>query len=401
MAQAAGRAVPKIGPLKQRGLQVLRTGKGGGKAKAGYLTGALLGTAGGVALGTAVTNSGPRRHRGFAKRDQSASTFLGSGLQGTKDALQARGANLREKKPHGTYVVPLAVGTGAAAAGSHGTHAAFHALDRARKVKGLSPSKLRTPAAAVAGATLAIGSFPVSNKLLHHTNPGYKVTATGVVRTKKPPVLPSSKASQHEGRSSRGADAGAFRRAVVGKMSDPSEVHVNTTGPLVLKKRKAPVAKLFGKPHGAGMTREETLHQIHAKRRKLVTDTASTGLGVAGVGLLAARHAPRLAHVAPKLERAAVHTAIARGGVAAVGGVQGVRVTRRDLHAQERALKVPVMKSKPKPKLRPENVAKMLWMDVNKATGLSLRPVTRASFIKPQRLAGGIIRQTRVKASVA
>jgi hypothetical protein len=94
------------------------------------------------------------------------------------------------------------------------------------------------------------------------------------------------------------------------------------------------------------MDREQTLRQIKAKRRKLTTDTATTGLGLAGVGLLAGKHVPKIAARHPNLERHALGTAIASGGVGAVGGVQGIRISRRDLRAQEHALKVSKMGEK-------------------------------------------------------
>jgi len=375
LAQAAGNKPPKLGPFVVRGAQVVRDTPGSGRAKLLYGAGSALGLAGGAALGSAATNSGPKRRRqvvepaSVIKLDDSAKTFLGSGLQGTKDAMHSKGKNLTEKKPVGAIGINLGVGTGAAAAGAHGTHALFHRLDAKRALKGIKPSILRHPATAVAGTALAIGSIPLSNKIVQHHYPEYKVTPFGVKRAKKAPVRPSSKANVLEGRANHGGDARAFRSQLVGK--------------------------LLSQPKAPGMDREQTIRQVKAKRRKLRTDATNTVLGTAGVGLLAAKHVPTIAIKFPNLEHHALSTAIAGGGVGAVGGIQGYRITHRDLKAQEKSLKISKYERhmqlpyrlNPEPEMLPMRVvAKAAWGMPPVPKPLVLKP----SYIRQQRTTLGI-----------
>jgi hypothetical protein len=490
---------------------------GSGKGRLIYGAGALAGLVGAPAVGVAVTGAVPRRHREVIKVD-SAQTFIGAGLQGTTDAIKTKGRNLKEKTPLGARVVPLAVGAGAGAGGSKLAHAAF---DHMRV-----GAKLRHPAAAVAGVLGAAASLPVSNRVLRRTNPGYVVTPTGVKRAKKPIVRPSTRASLHEGRASRGADPRGFRRQIVGK-SDPTDLHVQKPlsrkyagygldhkhkralvyaagglpvvgsfaaastaarlappeqrrkayasqlggagggkaagavaggGAAILAARHSPgvqrgaerlqskinssqaktgsfvrtkspaagramdasaelkggvhrAAAALARPHkqppgrvgravgsfkalpkpvrtaaalgaygggvlgGAvggfkgyghalkiedrrnaairkslftinrtvvapsGMNYNEGKAQLRDKKRKLRTDVANTALGISGVGLLAGKHIPKVAAKFPHLERAATHTAIASGGVSAVGNVTGIRLQRRDIRANEKQMR--------------------------------------------------------------
>jgi hypothetical protein len=304
-----GKPEPHVGPLKFKGMQVLRVpkGPGRGKARALFAAGSVLGLAGTAPLGAAMTNRLPARHR-VDKKD-SANTFVGSGLQGTRDALKQRAKTAHGQTSPKAYAAATGVGLGAGALGSQAAHLAFNRHDAARHAAHLAPSKLRHGGVGLAGTLALTASLPVANKVLHHVSPGYTATPYGVKRAKTAPVKPSTKAAIYEGRASRGADARTFRHQVVGKALD----------------------------------RDAQVKQYRARRRKLTTDAATTGLGLAGVGLLAAKHVPTFAATHPNLERHAIGTAIASGGVGALGGVQGIRIQRRDLEAQRKQLRVSKM----------------------------------------------------------
>jgi hypothetical protein len=103
------------------------------------------------------------------------------------------------------------------------------------------------------------------------------------------------------------------------------------------------IAKLAPSP---GQNQREQRDLLRRKKRSLGISMAATGIGTAGVGLLAARelgpHLPKIgpkiiAH-APKLERAGVSTALAGGGIGAYQGASAARTQRRELAAQSRAL---------------------------------------------------------------
>lgn len=330
--QIHGGEAPKIGPIKAKGAQILRArGKGTGKARALYAGGAALGLVGAPALGTALTNTGPRLHRepkptGWHRlfKADSSNSFIGAGIQGTRAAVTSRGQNLREKKPAKAYLAAYGPGAVAGFGANKLAHAAF---DVGRK-----GSRLRHPVSAVAAAAGVAAALPASSKLVGRVSPGYEATATGVRRKKTAPVRPSTKASINEGRANHGGNPHAFRHAIVGKSNpDMADLHV----PIVLKpRRKRKISKWHSGEH------DDQVKMLRAKQRKAVLDAGSTTAGLAGLTLLAAPKLKRLAPHAAKIERAAFKTGVTGGGIAAVSGIQGARINRRDLKRQAQVLGV-------------------------------------------------------------
>lgn len=388
-----GKPEPKLGPFRLKGLQVARAARlpGSGKAKALYGLGSAMGLVGTPALAVAVAN--PKRKDLYAKRDDRDKGFLASGLKGTESALRQRAESTRQIKdtPKGVYGLTLGVSGGAAIGGSQLAHHAFNRLRPA--------SKLRHPATAIAGiATGATVGRTVSNKLLRNTD--YVMTPTGVRRKRAKPVPPSSKAMSFEGRTSHGADPRAYRMQTVGK-NDPGGSDLHVPGVLMLKKRKQRVAKLQAAP---GMTPEQTQAQLKARRRAYRVNAVAGGLGATGAALLVA---PRIHHFAPhaaKIERAAFRTAVAGGGVGALNTAQGVRIQRRDVKAQEKALRVTkalVVPGKYAEDPLPVSVlAKAAW-GPQVPTGLLRPKVPRESYVATRRYAGGVLKPMRVKAAMA
>lgn len=400
-----GKPEPRLGKIKFKGLQVARIPKavGRGKARALYGAGTALGLAGAPAVGVALSGHVPARRGRVDKADRSAKTFLGSGLQGTKDAAVNRAENIKARKPAKATAVASGVTLGAGALGSLAAHRGFDRLARA----GSKAVKLRPSGTAIAGTLAGAASYGVANRALKHTGAGeYQVTPSGVKRKRKAPV-PASRMAQHiEGRSSHGADARAFRSQVVGK-NDPggSDIHVPGT-----MSRVRPL-KNFGntkkltvkKSVNPGMTREQSVRQLQARKHKLHTDAVTTGLGMAGVGLLAARHIPKIAVKHPNLEHHALTTAIASGGVGAVGGIQGLRINRRDVKAQEKALSkawlVPAILTGDEA-LPIQQVAKASW-GPQIPRGLIKPKTMRQSYVATRRYAGGTLKAARVSEAIA
>lgn len=173
------------------------------------------------------------------------------------------------------------------------------------------------------------------------------------------------------------------------KMNDQSEVHVpgmlQATGrkrlrmltPYEMKHAKGRVKKFDN-----GYTAEQARRQLKRKKHKLVADVASTGLGLGGLALLGASHHSsglKAAHRA-SLARAAGTSAVLGGGVAGINGIQGIKISRNDIKAQEKVLK-----------------------PVGKAFGVPRVPRVpgfRSSYLQTRRLRNGTLKAVRVNGGV-
>lgn len=87
-------------------------------------------------------------------------------------------------------------------------------------------------------------------------------------------------------------------------------------------------------------TKRQQAQQLRRKQRAVATGALATTAGLAGTGLLVARHAPGVAarFGGSRLERAAINTSIAGGGIGAVNGIQNQRIARRDIKQQRHEL---------------------------------------------------------------
>jgi hypothetical protein len=88
-------------------------------------------------------------------------------------------------------------------------------------------------------------------------------------------------------------------------------------------------------------TKRQQVQQLKRKQHAMATAALATTAGLAGTGLLVARHTPRIsAKLGGHLERAAIHTSIAGGGIGAYNGIQNQRINRRDISQQRHDLGV-------------------------------------------------------------
>jgi hypothetical protein len=408
----ADKPAPKIGPFEQKSWQLGRLGKkpGRGKARALYAAGTLLGTAGAVPLGAALTNKLPARQR-VAKRD--AQTFVGAGYQGTRDSLKTKVRHVKTQQTSPkAYAAAAGVGAGAGALGSLAAHQGFDLHDKARALKGLKGSRLRSAGVGIAGATALTASLPVANKVLRHVSPEYKVSPYGVTRAKKAPVRPSSKASINEGRASRGADPRMFRSQVVGKSLPTHAIHPSFG--------KVRVLHQHSKDHFMVLTKRDDKRLVHrdmltftnkvskaapltlkpkeqkqlagTKRKSANLSTLGGAISLTGLGLLAAGQKSK-----------ATTLGIIGGGVGGTNSLINAKVQRHEAKALDAGVKkdfvMPYFPPKHDDRLPLHVLAKAAWgpqVPVGATKALSLRP----SFIATRREAGGILRATRVKASI-
>lgn len=322
-----GKPPPRVAGLPMKALQLTRLTKqpGRGKARALYAGGSLLATAGAAPLGVAILNKTPAREgRQVIKRD-SAKTFVGSGVQGTHDALRGKAQNLKEPKSAKAYAAASSVSLGSGALGSAAAHLAYDRRDKVRALRGLKPSRLRAAAVGIAGATALTSSLPMANQVMRRASPGYEVTPYGVKRAKTAPKPASSKASVFEGRASQGADSRIFRSQVVGKRDQP----------LVLKPK-------------------EQKNLAGTKRKSANLSVLGGGISLAGLGLLAAGKTP-----------AATKLGIIGGGVGGTNALLGAKVQRKEAKALETSLRkslvVPYVLLEHDEKLPMHVVAKAEW----------------------------------------
>lgn len=157
-------------------------GAGGDRrARALYIGGNALGLLSTAPLAVGLHNS---LKDPLHKRD--GKSFLREGLEGSATALQERGDNLRQPIPAKVRGAQLAVAGGAGYAGSGLARLALK--NKGRLKPGLAP---------LAGALVATGTIPLSNKVVSRVHPDYEVTPTGVKRAKKAPKRPSSMSSRY------------------------------------------------------------------------------------------------------------------------------------------------------------------------------------------------------------
>lgn len=142
-------------------------------------------------------------------------------------------------------------------------------------------------------------------------------------------------------------------------------------------------SKAFAKAdQSSGMSRREELEQIRRKRRAAaIAATTSTG-SIAATGLLGGSLLPKVRHTprAGKLRTASFATGTIAGGAAALNGLEGAHLQRRDLRAREQAL-----------------VGKALL----RPTGMRRAPSMRRGFIRQTRYPSGMIRTTTVRGGLS
>lgn len=148
--------------------------------------------------------------------------------------------------------------------------------------------------------------------------------------------------AEHPGAAALGGYAGKTVGAAVGGFAGYS---------LALRREKERNAKLNSVDkaiaNGVELTHRQRTEQLRRKRRSLGVSVVATGVGSAGLGVLAARElGPHLPMVGAKLashkaglERAGLSTALGGGGVGAYQGVNSIHNQRADIKHSERELK--------------------------------------------------------------
>lgn len=330
------------------------TARGVKSAKVRYLTGTTLGTVGGIGA-----SAGTQQY--FHKQDHR--NLLSAGIQGNVEALQAK-----VKPPKKITIGQRAAGVGLSlAAGTVGSRLG------SKHIGPLLPAKLFPAVGPLTGTAAAGATLPIT-----------AAAATAYqARKRKAAKRPSAGARTVEARSSRGADPRAARQQIVpvGKASpDAADLHVPgqliPTGKKGLR-RPPPYELQHGvrKSAATGMTPAQARAQLHRRKRKLITDVASTGLGLGGLALLGAsnKHVNLPKPLAAKLSRAATTTAVLGGGVGSANAIQGIGIAHRDLKAQDKVL------------------AKAFRMPGYRSSYLQTRRL-RTGILKPVRVNGGLVR---------
>lgn len=139
----------------------------------------------------------------------------------------------------------------------------------------------------------------------------------------------------------------------------------------------------------SGMSRREEVANIKRKQRAAAANAALSTASIGATGLLGGSLLPKIRHTprAGKLRTASFATGTVAGGLAALNGIEGSRLQRRDLAARRRVLEskggVTKALTIPRPRLVP--------------TGARRAPAMRRGFIRQTRYPSGITRVSTVR----